>query len=96
MAAPIIGTGIPWYERDDYARILEVMEDADYLPGTYDAWQERAEQAVRMVTQSGGIAVRVPLNAKKFRAWCVLRRMHVDSSARQEFASDPANWPNKN
>lgn len=96
MATPIIGTGIPWYEREDYPRILEVMEDADFLPRSYDEWQERAEQAVRMVTQHGGIAVRVPLNAQKFRAWCILRGLHVDGRARQDFASNPANWPNKN
>jgi hypothetical protein len=48
MAPPLIGTGIPWYKREDYPLILEIMEDADGLPATYDEWEELAEEAVCM------------------------------------------------
>lgn len=88
-----IGTGIPWYRREDYPRVLKIMADGQDLPRTYDEWQERAEYAERMVREQGGIPVRVPLDPDKFCAWCVMRAMHVDGSARQEFAVDPANWP---
>lgn len=88
-----LGTGIPWYRRDDYARVLEIMADGQSLPRSYDDWEQRAEYAERMVREEGGFAIRVPLDAEKFRTWCMLRGLHVDSAARTEFASDMANWP---
>ncbi len=34
----------PWYRRDDYALIREIMEDAeDTLPLTFDEWAKNAE-----------------------------------------------------
>ncbi len=92
---PSITYGIPWYRRDDYARVLQIMADGDGLPPGYDEWQKLAEQAERMVRRQGGAPVRVPLDAEKFAAWCLARGLHVNGRARSLFASDPANWPGK-
>lgn len=53
--------GITWYNHSDYHAILEIMEDSDLLPSTFERWQgyaarrERREQrAGRIVTLTRG------------------------------------------
>ena len=33
----------PWYRREDYALIREIMEDRDSLPLDFDEWEQNAE-----------------------------------------------------
>lgn len=89
---PTIGVGIPWYRRDDYPRILEIMADSHVLSPTYDEWEKRAHIAERDVIASGRTPYRAYIDPDKFRAWCVMRGRDVDGSSRIKFASDPANW----
>jgi hypothetical protein len=64
------GTGIPWYRRDNYRRVLEVMADHEKLPTTFDKWQGRAEMAERQLKREGQLVFRVPLDADEFAQWC--------------------------
>ncbi len=38
--------GVPWYTRQNYRRILEIMEDAHLLPSTFDKWLHAAEEVI--------------------------------------------------
>ena len=37
---------IVWYSREDYKTVLEVMDDAESLPKTYNEWLGGAEKRV--------------------------------------------------
>lgn len=87
-----IGTGIPWYKRADYARILEIMVDAELLPVTFDQWQGKAEKIERDLIRAGTPVHRVHVDPQQFVTWCAGRGLHVDADGRRAFASDPANW----
>jgi hypothetical protein len=89
---PSDAIGIPWYRRDDYAAILDIMEDRELLPRTFDAWQKGAEEAVRDLVPPGVPWYRAHIDPKNFRAWCMLRGLKFDARARGEFAADPLNW----
>ncbi|MCW2406151.1 hypothetical protein M2336_002780 [Sphingobium sp. B1D7B] len=89
----VIDTGVAWYKRADYPRILEIVADPELLPATFDQWQELAEQLERQVARSGGRLIRVDLNPKKFIAWCAANGHNLDARGRMAFAADPRNWP---
>ena len=85
--------GVTWHRREDYPRVLTVMQDAHTLPATYDQWLKRAHEAIALVEREGATAVRVELDPDKFVAWCRLRGLNIDAKSRNLFGSDPANWP---
>lgn len=87
-AAPAVG--IPWYSRDDYARIKVAMEDGDRLPATFDTWLAAAERVVRELESDGQLVVKAHLYAEKFVVWCAMRDLPVDAKARMQFAADYA------
>jgi len=33
----------PWYRREEYALIREIMDDRDTLPLNFDEWEKNAE-----------------------------------------------------
>jgi hypothetical protein len=58
--------GIPWYFRQDYRRILDIMKDADTLPTTYDAWLRKAEKVESDYKRQGFVVVRAIIDPSKF------------------------------
>ncbi|HYD04308.1 MAG TPA: hypothetical protein VEC60_01215 [Reyranella sp.] len=92
IPAEVVGVGIPWYRRGDYRRIREVMADPEFLPGSFDQWLRRAEQAERQLRREGRRPYRARIDAEEFVAWCAERGLDVDGRARQAFAANPAHW----
>lgn len=84
--------GIPWYTRNNYNRILEVMEDRHALPPTYDQWLHRAEAVFEKLKDNGFAVYRVDIDPDSFVAWCRARGLNVDSNARTEFANEHADF----
>jgi hypothetical protein len=54
-AKAIRAAGISWYRAEDYGRILEIMEDADKLPATFDQWLKTAERGERELKDKGQV-----------------------------------------
>jgi uncharacterized membrane protein len=88
MSAAISATGLVWYDREDYPRILEVMKDAHVLPDTYDQWRKKAENVERGAQHSGALVVRAVIKPEQFLAWCTIRGLNVDAKARNAFAAE--------
>ncbi len=82
--------GMSWYCREAYSRILEVMEDADRLPRTYDQWLKSAEAGVSKLQRAGHIVVRAVIDPDQFVAWCLARSLKVDAQARMRWANEAA------
>lgn len=82
--------GFPWYTREDYPRVLEVMADAARLPRTFDAWEAKAQQGVQAELDKGRIPVKAELKADLFVAWCQVRGLNVDSAGRLAWANEVA------
>jgi hypothetical protein len=82
--------GMSWYCRESYSRILEVMEDADRLPHTYDQWLKSAEAGESKLQRAGHIVVRAVIDPDEFVAWCLARSLKVDAQARMQWAGERA------
>jgi hypothetical protein len=88
--------GIPWYRREDYARILAVMTDANLLPRTHEQWLRKAEDVERRCKGQGMTVVRAVIDPDTFPDWCRTRGLNVDAKARTEFANEHAYLTVKN
>ncbi|MGZ5919614.1 MAG: hypothetical protein ACXWJV_07445, partial [Hyphomicrobium sp.] len=84
----IRGVVMPWFRREDYARIREIMEGGDKWLSDYDAWQARAEKQIKDVEAQGMAVERVYLDPDEFLAWCEKGSHHPDSMARQRYAAE--------
>lgn len=89
-ALPIRAMGIPWYDRDDYPRILAVMADAHLLPATFEVWQHLAHEMERGAERGDMVVVRAKIDPDDFVAWCRGRGLDVDAEARMTFANEAA------
>lgn len=79
--------GMPWYKRADYRRILEIMDDAEQLPTTFDKWQGRAESMERQQIRAGIPVIRAYIDPDKFVAWCAETGCKVDAEARMAWGN---------
>jgi hypothetical protein len=79
--------GIPWYEREDYARILEIMEDADLLPGTFEKWLYSADKAREKFMRTGAIVVKAHVKPDEFAAWCKVNNQRLNAQGRMNFGN---------
>jgi len=86
----IRAVGVPWYSRERYARILEVMEDSSVLPDTYEQWRQGAEASVLELRTNGVTVIQADIEPRKFVSWCRHRRHHANAAARQAFATGVA------
>lgn len=82
--------GLPWYRRDDYAALLMLFSDPDKLPGTHEAWLERAEAAERQFQNAGFGVARIWIRPLPFAIWCKERNLSRDQRARMTFANEAA------
>jgi len=90
MSQTIKAVGMAWYCRQDYRRVLEIMEDADKLPATYDKWLKNAEAGERELKRRGHIVVRAIINPNEFIAWCWTRNLNIDAQARIQWGNEVA------
>lgn len=86
----ISALAVPWYRREHYARIREMMEDGHLLPATFDKWLYRAEKALEQAVNKGVIPVKAYLDPEPFVSWCRERNLRLDSDARNQFAASVA------
>lgn len=86
----IRATGIPWYRREDYARILTVMEDAQLLPETWEDWFKKAKNVRDQLRRKGHVVEQVYIDPDTFPGWCLARGLDVNAKARTAFANEAA------
>jgi len=66
----------PWYRREDYARVREIMDDGDRLPPTFDEWERVAKDHLARVAANGIEIKPVILEPEKFLAYCKGQNFH--------------------
>jgi hypothetical protein len=48
----------PWYRREEYALMREIMDDGEALPLTFDEWEKNAESERAVATEHNTRAFR--------------------------------------
>jgi hypothetical protein len=60
----------PWYRREDYALVREIMDDGDALPLTFDEWEKNAESERGAAKREGVSIIPVFVDPDEFFTFC--------------------------
>jgi hypothetical protein len=79
---------LPWYSREDYPRIRDMMIDRHNLAPTYDAWLAAAENNENVGRQAGLQISRTMIEPETFAKWCREKGLEPDSAARIKYVAE--------
>jgi hypothetical protein len=80
-------TGIAWYKKEDYEKLLSLFIDRGDMASTYQEWLISSESLVDQLRQSGNAFQKVYIDPATFPAWCAARRMNINAEARARFVA---------
>ena len=86
--APPRRIGLPWYSREDYPRIRDMMIDRHNLAPNYDAWLAAAENNENVGRQAGLQISRTMIEPDTFAKWCTEKGLEPDSAARIKYVAE--------
>jgi hypothetical protein len=77
----------PWYRREDYALMREIMHDGEMLPLTFDEWEKNAESERAIAKREGLSLIPVFLDPDEFFTFCKEKKISPSIATAAEFAS---------
>ena len=82
---PVVG--FAWFDRKQWKRLTEAVEDQNELDGTYEQWQQRALEAVRMIEHEGKKVEKVHVEVESLVSWCRGKGLPVNGKSRAEYVT---------
>jgi hypothetical protein len=75
----------PWYRREDYERIRQIMDDGDEFPPTFDEWEVNAKRGIERAASMDFILKPITFDPDEFLTFCDAKKIPRDSKARAMF-----------
>ncbi|MEP7030595.1 MAG: hypothetical protein ABI830_06655 [Pseudolabrys sp.] len=85
---PLPAVGVYWFEEADYPAVLEISDDRDTMPPTFEAWRKMAEEMKKGLEAYGHPVLKVRIDPKTFAAWCVAHGTTPGRAGRKMFVAD--------
>lgn len=79
---------LPWYRREDYQELREMMADRHNLASSYEQWLAAAENNEAVGRQAGLEIDRVLIDPAAFARWCAAENVEPDSAARMRYVAE--------
>lgn len=79
--------GVAWFDRKQWKRLTEAVEDRNELDDTYEQWQKSALDAVRMIEGQGQKVEMVHVEVESLVSWCTERGLPVNGNSRAEYVT---------
>ena len=79
--------GLAWFDRKQWQRLTEAIEDRTELDKTYEQWERGAHDAVRMIERQGQIAEKVHVEVESLVSWCNEKGLPVNRTSRAEYVA---------
>ena len=79
-----------WYKPTQWARLLEVSEDAGELERTYLEWIDGATKRINDMARAGLRVQRVDVDVDEIVEWCRRRAVPVNGSSRALYLAEKA------
>src|SRR5688572_26926615 len=79
--------GVAWFDRKQWKRLTEAVEDRNELDDTYEQWQKGAHEAVRMIERQGQIVEMVHIEVESLVSWCTENGLPVNGKSRAEYVT---------
>lgn len=77
-----------WFERADYPKIRQVMEDKHRLPAAFEDWEKSAEAGEQALANSRHIVVRTMIESHTFASWCGEREIKPNAQSRLKYCNE--------
>ena len=84
---PKLVLGFAWFDRQQWHRLTEVVDDRNELDDTFEQWERSALDALRTLERQGQRAEKVHIEVDAFVSWCKGRGFPVNGASRAEYVS---------
>jgi hypothetical protein len=82
-----LAVGLAWFDRKQWKRLTEVVENRNELDNTYEQWEQSALDAVRMIERQGQKVERVHVEVESLVSWCKEKGLPVNGQSRAEYVT---------
>jgi hypothetical protein len=79
--------GLAWFDRRQWKRLTEVVEDRKELDDTYEKWQQSALDAVQTIEREGQKVEKVHIEIESLLSWCKENGLPVNGKSRAEYVT---------
>jgi len=79
--------GLAWFDRRQWKRLTEVVEDRKELDDTYEQWQQSALQALQTIEREGQRVEKVHIEIESLVSWCKEKGLPVNGKSRAEYVT---------
>jgi len=79
--------GLAWFDRRQWKCLSEVAEDRSELDGTYEQWQQGAQEAMRVIEREGQRVEMVHIEVESLVSWCKEKGLPVNGKSRAEYVT---------
>lgn len=79
--------GLAWFDRKQWRRLTEAVEDRNELDETYEQWQQSAHDAVRVIEGQGQKVEMVHIEVESLVSWCKEKGLPVNGKSRAEYVA---------
>jgi hypothetical protein len=79
--------GLAWFDRRQWKRLTEVVEDRKELDDTYEKWQQSALDAVQAIEREGQKVEKVHIEIESLLSWCKENGLPVNGKSRAEYVT---------
>lgn len=76
---------LPWYEREDFAKLLRLAQDRDEMPADYETWHRNAVAVMNAWLARGRALEIVTIRPGEFLAWIAERGLANTAATRREY-----------
>jgi hypothetical protein len=85
---PTVGAytvALPWYEREDFAKLLRLAQDRDEMPADYETWHRNAVAVMNAWLARGRALEIVTIRPDEFLAWIAERGLANTAATRRQY-----------
>lgn len=79
--------GFAWFDRNQWQRLTEVVEDRSELDDTFEQWERSALDALRALERQGQRVEKVHVNVDALVSWCRGKGLPVDGKSRARYVT---------
>lgn len=83
----ILVVGLAWFDRKQWRRLTDAIEDRTELEDTYEQWEQSALNTARTIERQGQRVEKVHVEVESLVSWCKEKGLSVNGTSRAEYVT---------
>lgn len=79
------GIKIAFYRKEDWKKLLEIIDDADSMHDSWNEWNKAFHKAKKEFISQGFEVLKIEVNLDELKKYCLIRGIRNDGKARSQF-----------